>query len=268
PIRAQSEAAARVSPSCSVVGRNHPVKPTPLAPGAESYVGLNLDPVSARGEHRLSGQVYRKGGAALHARFVQRAVNSRAGNAGIVSVKEDIPIAGRSRTIKVPPISVDRLHIPSLTSWHDEVISKIRVMWRRVGKFCRQRGIGSSIVILIVKDLRIRRTRAVSPAGVQTVISTAQPAPDSEFAAGPYCCVRSSGIWRIDGTGGCPTVGCGVVSPPRVEIPDGAIESAPDDHLAAGPNCGVFLSGIWRIDGAGGCPTIGGGIISAAGVYR
>jgi hypothetical protein len=101
---------------------------------------LNLGPVRARGEHCWSGQVYGKRVAAVHCWLVRRAVNLGARKAGVVGVKEDIPIGGTNtivvRAIEVHSISVDRLHIPSLASRHYKVISEIGVIWWKVGKCC------------------------------------------------------------------------------------------------------------------------------------
>ena len=46
----------------------------------------------------------------------------------------------------------------------------------------------------------------------------ATAAPDDHFAASPHCRVRLSGIGRIGGAGGCPTVGAGIVSSAGVQI--------------------------------------------------
>ena len=89
--------------------------------------------------------------------------------------------------------------------------------------------------------------------------------PDDHFTAGPHCRVTASGIGRVGGAGGCPTVGAGIVSPAGVQNRR-RHHSAPDDHFAAGPHCRVTLSGRGRVGGAGGCPTIGAGIVSPAGV--
>jgi hypothetical protein len=134
--RRGTKAAARVLPSCSVVRRDRAGRPTPFAFRAESHVGLNLDPVRARGEHRRSGQVYRKGGSTLREWLTGCAINLRAGKTCAVAIEEDVKTIGRSRTIEVQSISVDRLHVPSLASWHDKVISEIAVVWGRVGKCC------------------------------------------------------------------------------------------------------------------------------------
>jgi hypothetical protein len=112
-----------------------------------------------------------------------------------------------------------------------------------------------------VVGARRRRLRAVSPAGVQRD-STVLSAPDDHLAAGPHCRVSVSGIGRVGGAGGCPTVGAGGVSPTRVKI--AAIKAAPDNHFAAGPHCRVSVSAGGRAGGAGGCPTIGAGIVSPA----
>ena len=114
------------------------------------------------------------------------------------------------------------------------------------------------------------RVWIVSSAGVQigTIgIAEAAPAPDDHFAAGrtPYCRVRASGRGRVDGAGGCPTVGAGIVSAAAVLITT-AVIPAPDDHFAAGPDCRVTVSKGRRVGGAGGRPTIRAGIVPPAGI--
>ena len=42
-------------------------------------------------------------------------------------------------------------------------------------------------------------------------------APDDHFAAGPDCRVKLSGIGRVGGAGGCPTIGAGIVSAAGVQ---------------------------------------------------
>ena len=80
-------------------------------------------------------------------------------------------------------------------------------------------------------------------------------------------CDQLSGIGRVGGAGGCPTVGAGIVSPAGVQIAS-CHPSAPDDHFTAGPHCCVPVSGRGRVGGAGGCPTVGAGIVSSAGVQK
>ena len=49
----------------------------------------------------------------------------------------------------------------------------------------------------------------------------ASSAPDDHFAAGPHCRVISSGIGRVGGAGGCPTIRAGIVSSAGVQsVPD------------------------------------------------
>ena len=57
--------------------------------------------------------------------------------------------------------------------------------------------------------------RAISPAGVQTVLSVIF-APDDHFTARPDCRVIGSSRWRVGGAGGCPVIRAGIVSPARV----------------------------------------------------
>ena len=59
--------------------------------------------------------------------------------------------------------------------------------------------------------------------------------PDDHFTAGPDRRVTVSGIGRVGGAGGCPTVRAGIVSPAGVEIVPMTVP-APDDHFAAGPD--------------------------------
>ena len=42
--------------------------------------------------------------------------------------------------------------------------------------------------------------------------------PDDHFTASPHCCVACSGIGRVGGAGGCPTVRAGIVPPAGVQI--------------------------------------------------
>ena len=100
----------------------------------------------------------------------------------------------------------------------------------------------------------------VSSAGIRPVGSDIIKisAPDDHLNAGPNCRVPLSPIGRIDGAGGCPTVGAGNISPAGIQPVVGAIIkiSAPDDHLSAGPNCRVKLSVKGRIGGAAVCPGV------------
>ena len=67
-------------------------------------------------------------------------------------------------------------------------------------------------------------------------------APDDHFAAGPHCCVISSGSGRVGRAGSCPTIRAGIVSPAGVRVD--APSSTPDDHFTAGPDCCVAI-GQW-----------------------
>ena len=83
--------------------------------------------------------------------------------------------------------------------------------------------------------------------------------------------MTESGIGRVGGASGCPTVSTGVVSASGVQnagVVAEYIRSAPDDHLAAGPHCRVIGPGVGHAGEAGGCPTVGAGIVSASGVER
>ena len=115
--------------------------------------------------------------------------------------------------------------------------------------------------------------RIVSPAGVQMARDPINkiikiPAPDDHFASCPDCRVPLSAIGCIDGAGGCPTIGAGVVSSAGVQKKGGIeiVKSAPDDHFTSCPHCRVIVSGARRVGGAGSGPTVGGGIIPAASV--
>ena len=107
----------------------------------------------------------------------------------------------------------------------------------------------------------------ISPAGVQRLVIGAAviSAPDNHLATSPHRRVRRSGVGRIVGAGGYPSVGAGMISAPGVE--NGAVVgTAPDNHLAAGPDCRVIVSSSGRVGQAGGDPTIRAGIVSPAGV--
>ena len=68
----------------------------------------------------------------------------------------------------------------------------------------------------------------------QTIIST----------AGPHRRVIVSGIGRVGGACGCPTIRAGIVSPAGVQVvADNITVSAPDDHFAASPHCRVTRIG-------------------------
>src|SRR5207253_5813454 len=92
-------------------------------------------------------------------------------------------------------------------------------------------------------------------------------APDDHFAAGPHCRMLVSGIGRVGGGGGCPTVGAGIISPAGVQIAADT-SSAPDDHFAAGPDCRVTVSGSGRVGKAGGCPCVVGAQTCGSPVIR
>ena len=105
----------------------------------------------------------------------------------------------------------------------------------------------------------------VSVAGVQKIRAriTEASAPDDHFAVCPYCRVKPSGLGRVGGGGGCPTVRAGII-PATGVYNIGVVKPAPDDHFAAGPHCCVIgYSG--RISGAGCCPAIGARVVSPAG---
>ena len=128
-------------------------------------------------------------------------------------------------------------------------MSELASLWSSVGV-----GVGVGVAGL----------RAISPAGVEIA---GKSAPDDHLAGGtgPHRRVSVSGIGRIGGVGGGPTISAGTIPSAGVQIVDD-INSAPDDHFAAGPHRGVRDSSGGRAGCAGGCPTISAGIISAAGI--
>jgi hypothetical protein len=104
----------------------------------------------------------------------------------------------------------------------------------------------------------------VSAAGVEILVWVIDiSSPDDHFTAGPHSGVTGSGIGRVGGAGGCPTVRAGIVSPARVQR-EAIIKPAPDGHFTVNPDCRVTGSGVGRIGGAGGYPTVRAGIISPA----
>jgi len=105
----------------------------------------------------------------------------------------------------------------------------------------------------------------VSPAGVHKIRAriTEASAPDDHFATRPYCRMKPSGLGRVGGRGGCPTVRAGII-PATGVYNIGVVKPAPDDHFAAGPDCCVIgYSG--PINGAGSCPAIGARVVPPAG---
>ena len=187
PSRAQPEAAAWVSPNCSVVRRGRAVPPAPFASCVKSHVGLNLEPIRVCGEHRGSGQIYRKGAVTLRKWPIGGAIDPCARKTSAVAVEENVEATGRSRATEVQSFNVDRLHMPRLASWHDKVVSEIGVVRGRVRECCRHRVIAARIAVLIVKDYLGRCGRTVSPASVEGAAVT-DSAPDDHLAAGPHCC--------------------------------------------------------------------------------
>ena len=92
-------------------------------------------------------------------------------------------------------------------------------------------------------------------------------APDDHFAAGPNCGVKNSGIGRIGGAGGRPTIGARIVSPASVEIH--YCSTPPQTIISLPVHTAVWASrAVGRVGGAGGCPSVRAGIISPAGVYK
>src|SRR5262249_21215765 len=110
-------------------------------------------------------------------------------------------------------------------------------------------------------------TRIVSPAGVH-ITGAIKSTPDDHFTARPDGRLRKSGIGRIGGTRGRPTIRAGIVSCAGVQINATGRRSAPDDHIAASPHRRLGVSGGGRVGGAGGCPTIRAGVVSPTGVEK
>ena len=93
--------------------------------------------------------------------WFSRAVNLRARKTTAVGVNEDIPIESRSGAIEINPIGVDRLHIPSLTSGHHKIVSKIALKSGKSSNVADKVACACSVVVLIIEnDLRsFRRWR-------------------------------------------------------------------------------------------------------------
>ena len=150
PVSAAPERTAWVPECRSVISLHSPIGPTPLALRSEGHVGLDLDPIGASSKDGRRDEVYRKSRADYRDCGVQNAVNLRAGKSRAVSVNEDIPTVGRSEAVKVYPIGVDRLHVPSLTTGHNEVVSEIGTEGREIIESRGQSRVSSSVVVLIV----------------------------------------------------------------------------------------------------------------------
>ena len=118
--------------------------------------------------------------------------------------------------------------------------------------------------------------RAVCVGGCPTVRARVVPAtcvknaavsfsaPDNHLTAGPHCRVKFSGIGRVGGTRGRPSIDAGFVSAAGLQRV--WVVSAPDDHVATGPHCRVIVSGGGHAGGTGGCPAIGAGIVLPASI--
>ena len=91
---------------------------------------------------------------------------------------------------------------------------------------CCRRGWGRSCVAVAVwrscRSWGRRRCWRGCRAGVARSIcrrcSKQRSAPDDHFTAGPHCRVIVSGIGRVGGAGGCPTIRAGIVSPAGVQV--------------------------------------------------
>src|SRR5262249_20450708 len=125
PVCATSEGTAQVPERRAIVRLHRAVSPTPLALSAKRHVGLELNPIRARSEDCSRREVCRESSSHLCNWDVRRTEDLSAGKSGAVGVNEDIPVGGRSGTIKVDPVSIDRLHIPRLTAGYDEVVCEI-----------------------------------------------------------------------------------------------------------------------------------------------
>src|SRR6266496_3557631 len=158
PTSADAEAATRILPGGSVIRCDRAIAPAPFALSAKGNVGLDLNPVGAGAEHSRTRQVYGERTAVLLDWLMSRAVDLRARKASVVGIKKYIPIDGWSHSKKIRAISVDRLHIPSLTCRHDKVVGQIGTGSRKVGE-CRRHGdVGSGVIVLVVEDC-LRRAR-------------------------------------------------------------------------------------------------------------
>jgi hypothetical protein len=74
--------------------------------------------------------------------------------------------------------------------------------------------------------------------------------------------MRKSGIRRVAGAGGRPTVHAGIVSATGIQIAEDVVISAPHNHPASSPHCRVNRSCGRRVGHASGCPSIRVGIVS------
>ena len=86
---------------------------------------------------------------------------------------------------------------------------------------------------------RWRVLHTISPTSVQElgVAVSTLPAPNDHFPAGPDCRVMRSGVGRVGGAGGYPTIRVGIVSSAGIEELAGL--PPPNDHFTAGPDCRV-----------------------------
>ena len=111
----------------------------------------------------------------------------------------------------------------------------------------------------------------ISGAGVHNAAGIRDvSAPDDHYTTGPHCRVVEPRVGRVDGAGGCPTVGARVISPAGIQIMGGTVAkvSAPDNHFAAGPHCRLAFSGRGRV-GEGRCsPRVIGAATRGTSYYR
>src|SRR5439155_1373300 len=154
PSRANPEAAARILPGRTLIRLHSTVSPTPLATAGKDFVRLYRYPVRARRQDRWHAQGDRVGAAAYDEWLGSGRIDLRARKARTVGVKEDIEIIGNagSAAIKGNPIGVNRLHRPSLTTGHHKIVSNKIVKRRKIRELLRARGVGRSIVVLVIEN--------------------------------------------------------------------------------------------------------------------
>jgi hypothetical protein len=95
---------------------------------------LDLAPVCPCGKDCQARQIDRKSTADYRKRLIDRAINLCARQTGIVGVEEDIETICWSGAREVHPISIYRLHIPSLTVGNNEIVGQIGTKRGEIGE--------------------------------------------------------------------------------------------------------------------------------------